>query len=169
MPGSRIWFALISSTAYFITRARPSPYSFKLWNHRQKKNKVEALLVRLLIHIGSETQLIGSLFLKDAILHNLLPFTADVVRLRPLAEVAGEVVDGKEPSEHNVPRQTKETSRNVVEPFRWTRTAAQSERPAQNQQSERSSHDADKPEPDTQVTRTACLCVTTSVVVCKLT
>lgn len=54
----------------------------------------------------------------------MLPFTADVVRLPPLAEVAGQVVNGEEPSEYNVPRQTEETGRKVLEPFGGTVHAA---------------------------------------------
>lgn len=50
-----------------------------------------------------------ALFPQQIYFYNVLPFAADVVRLAPLAEVASELVNGKEPSEHNVSRQTEET------------------------------------------------------------
>lgn len=148
MPGSRIWFPLTSSTAYFITIARPSPNSFKLWDPKRTKNykKQNRSLISQVecVHVGKESQIIGSLLSKSAIFHNTLPFTSEVVRLPPLAEVAGELVNGEKPSEHNVSGETEETGGDVVEPFGF-HTAAQSELPAQNQQNERWwSHDAEK-------------------------
>lgn len=136
-----------------------------------ERNNGEASLVRLRIHNGAESQITGHYFPPSSIFHNPLPFTADVVRLPPLAEVAGELVNGKEPSERNIPRQIEEIGGNIVEPSRCTRTAAQSEWPAQNQQNDRYSHDADKPEIDARVMRTVCVCASASgnIVICKLT
>lgn len=102
---------------------------------------------------------------------NSLPFTADVVRLRPLAEVAGEFINGKKTSKHNVSRQLEETGRNVVEPFRATFTAAPTTTkcPEQNQQSGSCSHDADKLETEARVMRAVRICVSTTgnSAVCK--
>lgn len=133
MPGRRVWCALISSTAYFITIARPSPYWFILCYKGQNKGDKKARwsgLAYTSLHYFPPKKSI------------LLPSAADVVRLVPLAEVAGELVNGKEPSEHNVSRQTEETGWNVLEPFRST--AAQFKCPEQHQQREWSKHNVDK-------------------------
>lgn len=110
-------------------------------------------------------------FHKNVIFHSFLPVTADVVRHPSLGEVAGELVDGKKPSKHNVSRQIEKIGRDILKPFRITCKAAQSKRPEQNQQGGRCSHDADKLEMETRIMRTMCMCVSLSgnIVVCKPT
>ncbi len=135
-----------------------------------KITKAGTLLIKLSICLKVDSQKIGSLFPNNAIFfYNKLPFTADIVRIRPLAEVAGEAINGKESSEHNVPRHIEDIGRNVVEPFRYINAAAKSKGPAQNQQIDRCSHDTDKPEMVARELVRLCVDASGNIVVCKVT
>lgn len=79
-----------------------------------------------------------------------LPSTAYLVGLRYVTEVAGELVNGKEPPEHDVPGQTEEVGRNAAEPLGRTLIAAQPKQTTQSQQKETWSHDANKLEAEAQ-------------------
>lgn len=86
-----------------------------------------------------------------------LPLTADVVRLRPLAQVAGQLINGEKSSEHDVTGQREETSGDVAEPF-WgsVRPEARRDPAAEEQQGNRAEHDGVTL---TEVCVSVCVCV----------